>query len=139
MSISGAGGGTPERAELHCGSGESIVSPGSRDPGAQDLDLGCLNFPGETRFMEAHTIVRSGGAAQGPGSWILILRFGPGVASQFVFSAHAPKPGSWILGVDLKVMPLLYCIRALVSCISCAASLCSGWSGLGWAGLAGCG
>ena len=84
--------------------------------------------------MEAHTIVRSGGAAQGPGSWILILRFGPGVASQFVFSAHAPKPGSWILAVDLKVMPLLYCIRAQVSCISCAASLCSGRSGLGWAG-----
>ena len=58
--------------------------------------------------MEAHTIVRSRGVAQGPGSCILILRFGLGVASSFCSSAHAPKPGSWILGVDLKVVPQLY-------------------------------
>ena len=66
--------------------------------------------------MQAHTMISSGGAAQGPGSWSLGLRSWPGIGCQFVFFAHVPKPGLWSLRVELKVVPLLYsCVSVQVS------------------------
>ena len=74
----------------------------------QGLELGCSRIPRELRSMEAHTMISSGGAVQGPGSWSLGLRAWPGIGCQFSFFAHTPKPGLWSLRVELKVVPLLY-------------------------------
>ena len=63
----------------------------------QGLELGCSRLPRELRSMEAHTMISSGGAAQGPGSWSLGLRSWPGIVCQFVFLRSRSEARVWEL------------------------------------------
>ena len=63
----------------------------------QGLELGCSRFPRELRSVGSHTMISSGGAAQGPGSWSLGLRSWAGIGGQFFFLRSRSEARVWEL------------------------------------------